>query len=769
MFSVIDNVLLRPFPYAHQQRLYSLVIRDLSGNQAGERTLMPPDELLNYREHNHVFDDVMGVAINRAVWNRGEAPQSVNAPMVTANAFQLLGVPPLLGRTPLATAFNSSSPPVCVMSYAFWKSQFNADSEVIGRTLILDEMPRTVVAVMPPRFVLWSGDVWLPVLLKHTGSVLPPWYYMLGRLKTGLDVNTANNQLQHLAEQLAPSYRPNLYTNHFQVSLQSFIGASTGKIDRTLYTLLAAVGLLLLIACSNVANLLLARAAFRKRELAVRASLGAGYWRILRQLFLESALLAAVGAALGCAMAWGGLKVLLAVLPPDTFPDEAVVTLNYRVLLATSLITVLTALFLGVVPTLGGLRQDVNEVLKSGGRAHSRARRAGARNLLIVCEVAISLVLLSAAALTLRSFLREREVPTGLATDHVLTAQIFLTKSHRTLDEQQRFVRDLASTLQQLPGVTATGVTTDFLPFGGAETQLTSSASVHVGQAEAQFALVNPGFFQALKIPLLAGRALNGSDIAGKHMVGLVNLTLARKLFPNQNPIGGRLRVDTLSFLPQPFANPWVQVVGVVPDFKNRGVRHPVIPEVLLPYSISGLGGFNVVARTSGDPRALARILESTALRLDASAVVRHTRTLEDTLEAEIYSRPRFALRIFAVFAALGIALVSVGLYGATAHMISQRRRELGIRVAVGATHADLLALLIGTEMRAILAGILAGVVLSLASTRLLRAQLWGISPNDPVTLSTVVGTLILIGLAACCFPSLAATRLDPVATLRAE
>ena len=769
MFSVIDNVLIRPFPYADAQRLYSVLFRDLSSNQASPRTMLPPDELLDYQQRNRVFEDVMGVAISRALWNVGATPESVNAPLVTPNAFTFLGIPALLGRVATPADVQPGSPPVCVMSYAFWKSRFAGDPKVLGKTLLLDGVPRTVIGVMPPRFVFWSADVWLPTLLARTGSVQPPWYYLLGKLKAGLDVATADRELQQLAESLAPTYRPNLYTNRLSIHLQSFVAASTENTGRTLYTLLAAVGLLLLIACANVANLLLARVHSRQRELAVRTSLGATWGRIWRQLFLESAWLALLGAAVGCALAWGSLKVLLAVLPPDTFPDEAVVTLNLRVLLATVAVTTFTALFFGMVPILGGLRPAVSDALKSGGYGHSGFRRVHTRNLLIASEVAVSLVLLSAAGLTMRTFLREREVPLGLTPDHLLSAQVFLQKQQRTIEQQALFRRNLTLALQRVPGVLDVATTTDFLPFTGAQTALTSSTNIHAGQAEGQFALVSPSFFRALKIPFLAGRNLTESDVAGKHRVAVINRALANKFFPHQNPVGQRIQVNTLAYLPQPLTDSWVEIVGVVADFKNRGIRQPVTPEVFLPYSLSGLGGFAVMVRTASDPHSLARTLEATALRLDASPVVRRIRTLPDTLEAEVYAKPRFGLRILTVFASLGLFLVSIGLYSVTAYAVSQRRREIGIRLALGATARQVQALVIRAEMRAVAVGILVGLALSLIATRWLASQLWGISPHDPLTLAAVIGLLIVVGLAASYIPSLAILRVEPAETLRAE
>ena len=396
MFSVIDNVLIEPFPYAHQQRLFSIVIHDSSSSEPGGRTIFPATEFLDYREQNRVFDDVMGVAISRALWSTGGAPESINTPLVTSNAFQFLGVPPLLGRVPTPSDLAPGSPAVCVMSYSFWNSRFARDPHVVGKTLTLDGTPRIVLGVMPPRFIFWSADVWIPVELKRgQAGFPPPWYYALARLKPGVTPGMAQREVQFLAERLANKYRPDLYPSRFDVTLQSFADAAVGKFRNTIFTLLCAVGLLLVIACANVASLLLARISARKKELAVRTSLGAGWWRIVRQLFLESGLLVFLGAAVGCAVAWGGLQLLVAVLPPDTFPDEAVITLNTRVLPATIASAVVTALFFGLIPMLGGLRQDLNEALKSAGRQHSAFRRSQFRKLLVVCEVAISLVLLS--------------------------------------------------------------------------------------------------------------------------------------------------------------------------------------------------------------------------------------------------------------------------------------------------------------------------------------------------------------------------------------
>jgi putative ABC transport system permease protein len=770
MFSVIDNVLLEPFPYAQQQRLFSLVIHDLTSSEPGGRSLFPASEFLDYQEQNRVFEGMMGVGISRALWETGGAPESVNAPIVTPNAFEFLGVRPLLGRVPAPSDVRAGAPAVCVMGYSFWKSRFAGDANILGKVLVLDGTPTTVIGVMPPRFVFWSGDVWLPTALRRDGIVLrPPWFYLLGRLREGLKLETADQQIQLLAEHIAQKYRPLLYPSRFDAKLESFADAAVGRFRRTLFLLLAAVGLLLLIACANVANLLLAKVSVRRKEFVIRASLGAGWWRVARQLFLESGLLALMGAALGCAFAWGGLKLLLVVLPRDTFPEEAVIALNVRVLAGTVAVAASTAFFFGLVPMLGGLRQDVNDALKSGGREHSGFRRLQFRNLLVVGEVAISLVLLSAAGVMMRSFLHAREAQLGFNPQHLLTAEVFLNKRNRTVAQQAVYNRELTSALRRVPGVVDVATTTDFLPFGGAATEFEVAGQAHSEQANGQFALIDANLFQTVGVRLVRGRGITETDITGKHMVTVVNQTLAKKFFPNEDPVGKRIHVTTLAHLPEPVADPAFEIVGVVADIKNRGLRQSVLPEAFVPYTLSGLGGFIVVLRAAADPGMLGKTVEGTALALDGSTVVRHIRTMDETLESEEYAKPRFGLEIFSVFAALGVLLVSAGLYSVMAYSVAQRRREMGIRVALGATSGDVQALVIGTGLRFVMAGIGAGLVAAFLALRLIQSQIWGISAHDPATLIVVAGVLVVVGVAACYVPSLAATRVDPAETLRSE
>jgi predicted permease len=624
---------------------------------------------------------------------------------------------------------------------------------------------------MPPRFIFWSADVWIPVRLEpaQRAGFPPPWFYMLGRLKQGITTKVADRELQMLAERLAQKYRPDLYPSRFDVGLQSFAEAEIGKFRRTLFALLAAVGLLLAIACANVASLLLTRAEARKRELALRTSLGAGWWRIVRQLFCESALLAAVGAIFGCAFAAGGLRVLMAILPQDTFPEEAVINLNLRVLASTVAVTIATAIFFGLIPLMTGLRQDINEALKSGGREHSAFRRSGFGNLLVIGEVAISLVLLAGAGLMMRSFLLERQIPLGLNPEHVLSAELFLTKGRRTTDEQARYRREFTAALRRLPGVIDVATTTDFLPFGGMSTEFELPDGTHTEPSRGQVSMIDPNLFRTLNIQLLQGRNLTEADVVGKHMVAVVNQAFASRFFPGQSAVGERVEINTLARLPQPVMHPSFEIIGVTSDFKNRGVRDSVVPEVFVPYSVSGLGGFSVLVRTSGNPKTLGKTLEGTALTLDGSTVVRHIRTVQEALENQEYAKPRFGLQIFSVFTALGLILVCAGLYGVMSYTVSQRKREMGIRMALGATTGNVQGMVIRAGLRFVAIGIVAGLLGCIGGLRLIRSELWGVNAYDPATILGGIAVLLLVGIAASYAPSVAATHADPAATLRAE
>ncbi|MGA8026217.1 MAG: ABC transporter permease, partial [Bryobacteraceae bacterium] len=402
IFSVIDNVLLEPFPYTDGQRLMAIQIHDSTSNQPFGRQAFSPPEFLDYQEQNHVFDRSIGVRSERVLMTGAGAPESFDGAAVTGNTFAFLGVPPLLGRAATLDDAKPSAAPVFVLSYKLWQKRFAGDPTIMGKTFTLDGKPTTCIGVMPQRFAWWGKELWIPTAVNRADTdPNANFFFLLGHLKPGLTAKTAQPDVAILAHRLEKVY-PKYYPKRFDVSLPSLVDNVVGKFRETLYTLLAAVGLLLLIACANVANLLLAKATAREKEFAIRASLGAGRWRVVRQLMVESLLLAFIGGAGGCFFAWGCLKALMAVLPKFTFPDEALIQLNARVLVGTVIVAIATALIFGLAPALGSFTRNLSEPLKAGGRGNSGFRRGRMRNVLIVCEVALSLVLLTGAGLLMR-------------------------------------------------------------------------------------------------------------------------------------------------------------------------------------------------------------------------------------------------------------------------------------------------------------------------------------------------------------------------------
>src|SRR5450755_4235234 len=424
IFSVIDNVLLEPFPYTDGQRLVAVQIRDSSTNDTFGREFFSPPEFLDYQEQNRVFDRSIGVRQSNVVWTLPTSVESFRGAHVTGNTFQFLGVSPMLGRYAIPDDARPGAPPVFVLSYKVWQSRFSSDPAIVGKTLILDGAPRIVIGVMPKRFAWWGADLWIPAAVNRAdNSPNASFFFLLGHLKPGLTPAGAEPDLAILARHLSEVY-PKNYPKTFYVHVQTLTDNVVGKFRETLYTLLAAVGLLLLIACANVANLLLAKATAREKEFAIRSSLGAGRWQVIRQLLVESALLGLCGAAVGCLFAWGGLKALLAALPNFTFPDEADISLNLRVLAATAMIALLTSLIFGLAPAFGAFSKNLSDPLKAGGRGNSGFRRGRLRNVLIIAEVALSLLLLSGAGLLMRSFMAERQTDLGLDPTKLLISQI---------------------------------------------------------------------------------------------------------------------------------------------------------------------------------------------------------------------------------------------------------------------------------------------------------------------------------------------------------
>jgi putative ABC transport system permease protein len=492
--------------------------------------------------------------------------------------------------------------------------------------------------------------------------------------------------------------------------------------------------------------------------------------RVIRQLLVESVLLAFAGAAVGCLFAKIGLQGLVAMLPMWTFPDEAEITVNMPVLLATIGIAMFSGVLFGLAPAVAASRRDVNEILKAGSRGNSGFRRGRLRNLLIVSEVALSLLLLTSSGLLMRSFVMQREVDLGIRSEHVLATHINLPPGpYKTTDSQVRFLRELLRRMEAQPGAVSAGITTDQPPYSSLNTEFAIAGTTHSEHWTAHMSACSAQLFSTLGARLLAGRFLTPADENDNRHVVLINHTLAAKYFARQNPIGRQIQLSALKTAAEPIANPWFEIVGVVADIKNEGTRQDTLAEAYVPYTVEGFGGYVVFVKTVSAPETMTPTLTTIVLTLDPTVIPQMTWSMERLLELNTYARPRFGMILLAVFAGIGLMLVSVGVYSVISYTVSQQRHEIGIRMALGATAAMIRSHVLSVTLRFVYMGAAAGVVLTLCFSRVLASQIWGVTWYDPVTLGAVLLLLSFVGLLAAYVPSTRATRVAPIACLRDE
>ncbi len=770
IFSVIDNVLLDPFPYADAQRIVVIQVRDLAHREQRAREVFLPSEFLDYQEQNHVFDQVFGTQDVDVLYTGGEGAECFFGALVTPNAFPTLGVPALLGREITPDDVKPGAPAVFVISYKTWVKNYNRDPSILGRTLVLNGRPRTLVGIMPPRFAHRGDALWMPVTLDRGDPDLQNRSFaMNARLKPGVTPQQAQADLQVIARRLAQVY-PQRYPARFAIQVDTLTESTVAHFRKILFTLSAAVGFLLLIACSNVANMLLARASVREKEMAIRASLGASRWRLVRQLLLESFLLAASGAAAGCLVAYGGIRVIVGTMPPGLIPNEAMIRVNVPVLLFSLAAAAVTAILFGLGPALRAARPDLVEPLKDCARGVSGSfRQDRLRNTLVVMEVAMSLVLLAGAGLLMRSFLSLEDEQLGLNPDNILVVRLPLPPAqYESAAATQHFFQQLLRRLSAIPGVVAATETSWMPPFGGLPTDVEIAGKTHAEKWGAIFQLCSEGYFPTLGIRFLRGRALSEADVNNARKVAVVNQTLVKKYFGPEDPIGRQIKLTGLEAgLDSPVPNPVFEIVGVVADVKNQNIQGPPLPEVFVPYTVTGSFQRGILLRTSQDPLLLVNAARREIWAVDRNVALTLIGALKDYLKQYSYAEPRFSLVLLGVFAGMGLVLAAIGVYSVVAYTVSRQTHEIGIRMALGAAQADILRVVFQTGGKLIGLGVAAGIAVSFAVTRLLASQLWGVSPHDPVTLAGAVLVVSLAGLAACYFPARRATRVDPMVALR--
>ncbi len=772
IFSVIQNVLLDPFPYVDAHKVVSIHIHDLSSSRPGGRSFFQIPEFLDYQEQNHVFEEVIGTGGEDVLRTTGEGTEQFSGATVTPNLFRFLGVPAMLGRILTPDDAKPGAPPVFVMSHKMWVKHHALDPAVLGRIFVLNGVPTTLVGIMPARFTKLGADLWMSTTMNRGDPEASRRYFMFqARLKPGVTPRQAEADIDVIAHRLALVY-PENYPKKFNVQVQPWVDAVVGPFRKTLYTLAAAVGLLLLIACGNVANMLLARATAREKEMAIRSSLGASRARLIRQLLIESFLLALGGAAVGCLFSYGGIKALVAAIPDGAIPREAVIRLNVPALLFSLGAAALTALLFGLAPAAKTARRDLVEPLKDSGKGVSGGFRHGKlRNTLVVAEVALSMVLMAGAGLLMRSFVALQSVDLGMNPDNILVARLPLPRGqYRTAAAKHHFFRQLLPRLQALPGVVAVTETSSLPPYGGIRSEIDIPGKTHSERWDAIFQLCSEGYFPTVGLRVLRGRPLLEVEVNAARKVAVVNQTLVNKFFGKEDPIGRRIKLKMLeTFQESPVENPVFEIVGVIADAKNQGIQEPVMPEAFIPYTITGGFERGILVRTARDPLPLLNSVRREIWAVDRNVALTMTGSLQDYLKSFSYAGPRFSLILLSVFAGVGLALVAIGVYSVISYTVSRQTHEIGIRMALGAGGGHVLGMVLWMGLRLIALGVAAGLLGSLGATRILASQLWGVSPYDPVTLIGVVAVLTLAGAVACYVPARRATRVDPMVALRYE
>jgi putative ABC transport system permease protein len=764
IFSFVNGILLRPLPYQDSERLVSL--GEIAAKRGNVSMGISPLDFLDWREQNRVFTGVAAYHESDYSFAGSGEPEQLSGANISYNTFEILGVAPILGRTFTAEEDRPGNDMVVILGHSLWKRRFGSKPEVIGRKITVNNRQRTVIGVMPPDFKFPEvADLWVPLAIDTSyWSRNSHGWDAIARLKPGVTLGQAQSNMTAVARRIEEQ---NPITNEgIGVILTPLRQDLAGDYRKALLILMGVVGLVLLIACVNVANLLLARASSRAKEVAIRTALGAGRWRVFRQLLTESVLLGLMGGALGCGLAVWGLDLLLAAIPID-LPFWMRFDLDGRVLGFTAGVTLLTGLIFGAAPALQASNINLNEALKEGGRSASGAGRHRMLRSLVVAEVALSLVLLIGAGLMMRSFMHLRGANPGLNPENLLTLRVDLPEAkYDTAEKPQVFFKELLERVGALPGVQAAGAIWRLpLAGGGRWNSLTVEGFpvLRVAQAPVvNYCVITPNCFHAMGIPILMGRDFTDADGRDSMKVTIIDESLAREYWPNESPLGKRVRFGA----PEDNA-PWNTVVGVVGTVKYKGLNLTRTKTVYVPHAQDSMTDMTLAVRAA-NPENLAQAIRGQVKAMDPDQPVTGMRTMTEVISRSVW-QPRLYAILFGVFAAVALALASVGTYGVMAYSVSERTREIGIRVALGAQRRDVLKLVVAQGMTLTLIGAGLGLVGALGATRLMQTLLFEVSATDPLTFAALAVLLSVVALVACYLPARRATKVDPMVALRCE
>ena len=768
IFSIVNAVLLRPLPFTDPARLVTVWESNAAKGQT--HGAVGGANFTDWKNQNQVFDSLVAYFSWNYNLTGDDQSQRLEAAVVSAGFFQMLGAEAALGRVLLPEDDQEANENVVVLSSALWQSRFGASREIIGQSILLNGLPHTVVGVLPAGFDFPNDkiELWRPMAMSSqmAQNREGKWLKVAGRLKTGVSLEQAAAAMDTISERLAESYPK---TNAgWGVNLVPLHDELVGDVRGFLLLLFGAVLFILLIACVNVANLLLARAAARQKENAIRAALGASRLRLLRQFLVENLLLATLGGLLGLALAFWSLDALVALSPKDV-PGLAKTAIDGRVLGFTVALSVLTTLLFGIVPAWQASKPDLNETLKEGGQSSTGNAGRRVQGALIIVEVAAGVVLLVGAGLMIHSFVRLRAVDPGFNPSNVLTMRIALSankygENHRSI----AFFEEALERIKDLPGVVSAGAVQD-LPMRKNEMSFAFSIEGRpdtqvASHSEAAYRAVTEDYFRTMRIPLVAGRGFTADDKLQTTPVVIINQTMARRFWSDEDPVGRRLRFGEPN-------DPVYTIVGVVGDIKHLGLAANESAAIYQPHAqkrFAWLRWMSLVVRTNTPPLSLIAAIRNRVGEVDRGQPLYDIVTMEHLL-AESVTQSRFSTFLFSLFALLALTLAAVGLYGVMSYTVAQRTHEIGLRMALGAQAADVLKLVVARGMKLTLLGLAVGLGAAIALTRLLKALLFNVSATDPLTLVIVPGLLLGVTLVACYLPARRATSVDPLAALRHE
>ena len=771
IFSLVYGVLLRPLPYREPEQL----VRVFQSSAGQPKFPMSAGAFQDYRERNSTLSGLALYTRQDLELSKDGQAELLAALRITSGFFGVLGVQPLLGREFLREDEAPEHHHVVILSHGLWQRRFNGDPQIIGKSVQLTGESFTVVGVMPAGVQHVGGeyrslphgesvDFWWPVTLKPQDDRGSHYMNAIGRLKPGITPALALADFTRLAEGMAQQY-PNT-DSFFRIAIKSLHEEIVGSSRTTLLLLFGTVLLVLLIACANVANLLLARASAREREMAVRTAVGAGRWRIVRQLLTESVLLAALSSLVGILLAQGAM-VALAKFGPEQLPRLQAVRLDGHVLLFTLGLTVLTGVLFGLAPAWQAGRANINGLLKDGGRAGVGGRQLRLRDVLVTAEVALALMLLVGTGLLVRSFWRLQQTSPGFNPERVLTALISLPYTgYASQAERGLFLQKLLAETASLPGVESAGLTSD-LPWTGYDEN--SSFTIEGKSfppnegAGGRYHFVSEDYFRTVEVPLLAGRFFNASDRMGQPQVLLVNQALAARYWPGESAVGKRI-----TFSDTPKESDWRTIVGVVGDVKDRPESEAAVPAFYISLAQSPQRQVTLAVRTRAEPSGMVAALRETVQKIGPTVPLADIRTLNTLAEGAVAGR-RFTFGLVGCFAATALILAAIGIYGVLSYLVSQRTREIGVRMALGAQARDVIRLTVRQGMRPTLLGVAIGLMGAFALTRLMSGFLFGVSATDPETFAASAFLLILVALLPCWLPARRASRVDPMVALRSE